>query len=169
MDFSALVHLRVGITISYYISCIYRNLKTSILRHLEDHCDRTSMDEDDADKIEKAGLAVARVCLYMYKEALPFSKFEGLLHLQELNARGLVGNINHSHNFCAGFLSSTAKTLVEDVSTFLSQPQPATGSQLPMALSDDLGTYQVQFNFVYINFGVQSGINCNLHPTPTDF
>ena len=133
----------------FHCTHFHRNLKSSIFRHLEDHC---TMDVDDDAPVgltEKAGMTVARVCFFIFKEALPYTKFESLLHLQTLNS-GDIGNINNSFNFCSSFLTSLSETLKDDVKNFLSTPLPCTGAPVPLAVSDDLGTYQVYKCFISI-------------------
>ena len=89
------------------------------------------------------GMRIARICYFLYTRAKPFTDFEFLLLLHNLNGVK-IGNINHSRKFAAKFLPFVATVIKERKIEFITSRMIQTGFRPPLALTADLATFRLK-------------------------
>jgi hypothetical protein len=113
----------------------FKTVKQAVKEHLQTSghtmCLEAFHGEDmHRNKVQRAGLAVARSALKTVREAQSFRFFEREIfdkHVDGVN----VGNLNHSRDFITRFIPAMYSVLVKRIHTFLTTPQANIGGRLP--------------------------------------
>ena len=128
----------------------FRNLKKSVKKHLNTQIHKqeilqlkqantTSKKGPEIRNNNEAAMRCARVCYKLFKMGRPFTDYPELVALM-VKSNVFMGDVNHSKEFPANFLTSVANVIREKIKTMLSSKLEQTQHVRPCKIIADKDT-----------------------------